>query len=298
MRKLIRSLMNKVGYDFIKVNVHSADKAKKTVPVQVAGFNILMPGSNPQISLYKYYPTSNSQLARLARLVQNKYPDSTMADIGANVGDTIAVIRSQSDIPVIAIEGDAFSYSFLQKNVGQFKDVVILQQFLGEEKKELTVNIEKDGWNNTLIPNESGTRKLKIITFDNLIAEKNLSNRNLKLIKVDTEGFDTIILRGCKETISKHNPVIYFEYNGENMKAIGEDGISTLLSFKSKGYEFIHIYDCINNLILVTKLDDTETIRQLHEYTRKDKSMIPYFDICLFHKDDVNLSDAFYQSEK
>ena len=295
MRKLIRSLMNKVGYDFVKINVHSADK---TVPVQVAGFNILMPGNNPQISLYKYYPTSNSQLARLARLVQNKYPDSTMADIGANVGDTIAVIRSQSDIPVIAIEGDAFSYSFLQKNVGQFKDVVILQQFLGEEKKELTVNIEKDGWNNTLIPNESGTRKLKIITFDNLIAEKNLSNRNLKLIKVDTEGFDTIILRGCKETISKHNPVIYFEYNGENMKAIGEDGISTLLSFKSKGYEFIHIYDCINNLILVTKLDDTETIRQLHEYTRKDKSMIPYFDICLFHKDDVNLSDAFYQSEK
>ena len=84
MKKAIRLLMNKVGYDFIKVNVHSANKANKTVSVPVAGYNILMPGNNPQISLYKYFPTSNSQLARLAMLIQSKYPDSTMVDIGCS----------------------------------------------------------------------------------------------------------------------------------------------------------------------------------------------------------------------
>ena len=33
MRKLIRSLLNIVGYDVIKVNVHSDSKAKKIVAV-------------------------------------------------------------------------------------------------------------------------------------------------------------------------------------------------------------------------------------------------------------------------
>ena len=231
-------------------------------------------------------------------LIQSKYPDSTMVDIGANVGDTIAVIRSQSNIPIIAIEGDSFSYSFLKKNIEQFKDIEILKHFLGEENKELSVNIEKDGWNNTIIPDKCGKKKLNICTFDNLIEKEKLENRNYKLLKVDTEGFDTIILRGCKKTIERHHPILYFEYNGENMKAIGEDGLPTLLSFKNEGYNSIHIYDCINNLILVSTLANVEIISQLNEYIKKDKSMITYLDICLFHKEDSDLSAKFYELEK
>jgi FkbM family methyltransferase len=256
-----------------------------------------MPGNNPQISLYKYYPTSNTQLARLAKLVTSKYNDASMIDVGANVGDTIAVVRSQVNIPIIAIEGDAFSYSFLQKNVTQFNDVVILSQFLGEEKKELFVSMDKEGWNNTIIPDEQGTKKLDLKTLDEVLIENKLEQRNIKLLKIDTEGFDTIILRGCKKTISKDHPVLYFEYNGENMNKIGEDGLSTLLSLKAYGYSSIHIYDCINNLVMVTTLDDSDTLRQLHEYAHKKESMIPYYDICLFHNNDSDLSKRFHDSE-
>ena len=71
-------------------------------------------------------------------------------------------MRSQTNIPIIAIEGDATSYSFLQKNYTQFQEVVILNQYLGEEKKELLVSIEKDGWNNTIIPDKKGNKKLDL----------------------------------------------------------------------------------------------------------------------------------------
>jgi len=298
VKKILRSLFNKLGYDFIKINVHSADKAGKVVPVQVGKYEILMPGNNPQISVYKYYPDANTQLARLAGIIMGKYTEATMIDIGANVGDTIAVVRSQINIPIIAIEGDQFSFSFLKKNTGQFPDVSILNQFLGEEKKDMLVSMEKEGWNNTIIPDEKGSKKLELKTLDEVLAENNLNNSRIKLLKIDTEGFDTIILRGCRKTIAKDLPVIYLEYNGESMNKIGENGLDTLLSLRELGYNTIHFYDCINNLIMVSTLDDTDTLRQMHEYTHKEKSMIPYYDICIFHKSDADLSVSFHESER
>lgn len=297
MKEIVRKLFNKLGYDFIKVNVHSADKARKTFPVKVGNYTIMMPGNNPQISLYKYSPSSNNQLGRLAKIISAKYKDASMIDIGANVGDTVAVVRSQTNIPIIAVEGDPVSFSFLQKNSGQFKDLYILNQYLGEEKKELTVSIEKNGWNNTIIPDKDGSKKLDIKTLDEVLSEHRLEDRNIKLLKVDTEGFDTIILRGCRKTIAKDQPVLYFEYNGENMSTIREDGLTTLLSLKQAGYRDIHIYDCIDNLIMVTTLDNADVLRQLHDYAHRKRSMVPYFDICIFHENDNDLSKQFYESE-
>ena len=293
MKELLRKIANKLGYDFIKINVHSADKATKTFPVKIGRFEISMPGNNPQVSLYKYSPASNEQLGKLARIVERKYPGCSVIDVGANVGDTIAVIRNQTEVPIIAIEGDDFSYSFLKKNATQFQNIKLFQQYLGEKKEHLNVNIEKDGWNNTIIPNDSGSKKLEIKTLDELLSENNLQGINIKLLKVDTEGFDTIILRGALQTIQKHKPVLYFEYNGENMRAINENGLNTLVGFKQMGYENIHVYDCIDNQIMVTTLDNFDALQQLHNYAHRKRSMIPYFDICIFHKDDGDISGEF-----
>lgn len=298
MKKLLRKILNKLGYDFIKVNQHSPYNARKTVSVKVAGYTILMPGNNPQISMYKYYPDVNSELGRLANLVGRKYPGSFMADIGANVGDTVAVIKAQCDIPIIAVEGDNFSFSFLEKNVKQFSEVYCFKEFLGEEKKTLLVNMDKSGWNNTIIPSVEGTQKLSLKTFDELITESNFHTKNIKLIKIDTEGFDTIILRGCTKTIVNCHPVIYFEFNVENMKAINEKGISTLFSFKKYDYEIIHIYDCFNKLLVATILDNSDIINQLHDYISTGSPMIPYYDICIFHRDDKDIASQFAHSSK
>lgn len=297
MKKLVRSIFNKLGYDFIKTNVHSPDKAKKTIPVQVGGYTILMPGNNPQISVYKYYPDSNSQMARLAKLIHSRYNEMTMIDVGANVGDTIAVVRSLVQLPIIAIEGDATSFSFLQKNASQFPDVMVFNQYLGEENKQIAVNIDKAGWNNTILPDQEGDKELDLKTLDDLIEKNSLSNREIKLLKIDTEGFDTIILRGCRRTISKHHPVLYFEYNGQNMRAIHENGFDTLLSLKEYGYHSIHVYDCVSNLILTTTLENAGILKQLHNYAHKNKSMIPYYDLCIFHEHDEELSEAFVEQE-
>jgi FkbM family methyltransferase len=185
----------------------------------------------------------------------------------------------------------------LEKNISEFNNIVIFNQYLGEKKANLQVTMEKDGWNNTIVPNKKGDKSIELITLDELLFQNKIEIENIKLLKIDTEGFDTIILRGALETIKKSNPVIYFEYNGENMKNIGENGIETLLSLKEFGYDRIHIYDCINNLILVTGIGDEGLLKQLDSYAGREKSMIPYYDVCIFHKNDADLSKSFENIE-
>ncbi|MEO8175008.1 MAG: FkbM family methyltransferase [Sediminibacterium sp.] len=296
MKKLIRSLMNKLGYDFVKVNVHSEDKAKNTHPVKVGNYFIDMPGNNPQISTYKYEPHANIQLARLSACIAKKYPSLTVLDIGANVGDTIAVIKTAIELPVIGVEGDDISYSFLEKNTKQFKDITLIKEFLGEKRQTIQVELEKGGWNTTLVPSESG-QQLTLKTLEEVLEERQLHTRTLKLLKVDTEGFDTIIIRGAWALIQQQKPVVYFEYNKSNMNAIKEDGLSTLLNLEQYGYHFIIFFDNRGRYMFTIPMNERALIEQIHNYADEDDSEIAYYDVCLFHDEDKDLAEIFTKGE-
>lgn len=296
MRKLIRTLLNKAGYDLVKVNVHDDSKAHKISKVKVGNYLIDMPGNNVQISTYKYRPDANNLLGILSLAVAKKYPGLTVIDIGANVGDTIAVIKTAIDVPVIGIEGDAVSYRFLDNNVKQFQNIVLLQQFLGDKKQTMNVSFEKSGWNTTLIPTEGKGQELSLLTLDEVLDQQQLSNRQLKVLKVDCEGFDTIILRGATGLIQSQKPVIFFEYNKTSMEDIREDGLSTLLSFDQYGYRSVMFFDNYGRYMLTASLSDHALIRQLHGYTEDGVSQVGYYDVCLFHEDDKDIQQQFTET--
>ena len=134
MRKMIRQFLNKAGYDIVKTDQHGDSKAGITKKVTVGKFQIDMPGNNRQISTYKYRPDANNLLGILSVCVAEKYPNLWAIDIGANVGDTIAIIKTAIDIPVIGIEGDDISYKFLETNTRQFQQVTISEGVFGREK--------------------------------------------------------------------------------------------------------------------------------------------------------------------
>ncbi|MCW3087901.1 MAG: methyltransferase, FkbM family [Sediminibacterium sp.] len=297
MRKLIRNLLNKVGYDIVKVNVHSDSKAKQVKKVAVGKFILDMPGNNPHISNYKYEPQVNSQLGRLALAIAKKYPGLTAIDIGANVGDTIAVIKTVIDIPVIGIEGDPISYSFMERNTRQFAGISLIKEFLGEKKETVQVAMEKGGWNTTLVPSKDSGHMLTLQTLDEVLANNGLMERELKLLKIDTEGFDTIILRGATGLMQQHKPVLYFEFNRSNMDAISEDGLATLLSLENFGYHTLTFFDNKGRYFLSTRLDQRELINQLHYYANESNSEIAYYDVCLFHDDDLAIAKDFIDGE-
>ena len=298
MRKLIRDFLNRYGYDIVKTGIPYIPKTKGEGTVLVGKYPVTMPGTNIQLGNYKIYPDLNAQLRRLAASIYKKYPGMTVIDVGANVGDTIAVLKSAVDVPVIGIEGDETSFNYLQKNTAQFSDVKIIKAFLGEKSEDTKVSMEKTGWNNTIIPDAAGTEQISFKSLDDVIAGSGFDSAEIKLLKVDVEGFDTIVLRGANAIIDKHKPVLFFEYNRENMKAIKEEGLSTVLSFSRYGYNKIAFFDHKGTLVLATEMKNAAEITYLHEYISSPKNLMGYYDICIFHEADTTVAADFLQQEK
>lgn len=293
MKNQIRRILKKFGYDIIKIDKPRSNNSSRIYQVPVSKFSIAMPGNNPLVNHYKHFPEYNKELGKLAKLIHTKYTDAVLIDIGANVGDTLAVIKSCTDIPVIAIEGDNLSYSFLLKNAQLFNSINTIQAFLGERDKHENVNVEKEGWNTTLIPSDSGSSSLHIQTLDKLLIDHGQFDRAIRLIKIDTEGFDTIILRGASKTLTRHHPVLFFEYNRENMDAIREDGLSTILSLTKFGYTDIAIFDNFSRCLVHTTLDQDKLLHQIHNYADGINGLIPHYDICIVHSDDKDIIEEF-----
>ncbi len=298
MKELIRNFLQRFGYDIIKTGIPYIPKTRKESSVIVGKFPILMPGNNPQFINYQLYPDLNIQLGRLAAAIFNKYPGMTVIDVGANVGDTIAVLKSAVDVPVIGIEGDDTSYQFLEKNTAQFSNVSIVKTFLSEKSQETKVSMEKSGWNTTIIPDAAGKQKISFKTLDEVIISGGFEKAEIKLLKVDVEGFDTIVLRGATGIIQQNKPVLFFEYNRANMLAINEDGLSTVLSLRQYGYRKIAFFDHKGTLLLATNLQNEEVITYLHDYASSKNNLLGYYDICIFHEEDTAVAEEFLQKEK
>lgn len=298
MRTLIRNFLKRFGYDIVKTGVPYIPATNKDVLVTVGNYQIWMPGYNVQAINYRLYPDLNAQFGRLAKSIAQKYPGMSLIDVGANVGDTIAVVKTQVDVPVIGVEGDEVTYAYLEKNSKQFNNVNIVKTFLGEKTEELNVNFEKSGWNATIIPDDKGGKQIAFKTLDAVIHEGGFNDRTIKLLKVDVEGFDTIVLRGAGDIIRKHKPVVFLEYNRQNMISIKEEGLPTLLSFAAAGYNKIAFFDHKGTLMLAASVKDKEVVTYLHDYASSSKNLIGYYDICLFHEEDDQLAEAYLNIEK
>ena len=294
MKKIINKLISIFGYTFIKI--HPTKLFKRDELVRVYDFRILMPYFNPLIITYNQQKNFASELGRIASLVFSKYPSLKILDIGANVGDTAATIKTSIDVPILCIEGDTFTYSYLIKNIAQFKNVTGINTYLGEKEETMNVLINKAGWNTTLVPTSSNANKVQIQTLDNIV--NNLANKqDFKFLKIDTEGFDTIILRGATNFIKEINPIIYLEYNRDNMQDINEDGLPTILDLQQLGYNDILFFDDRGRFITSTVLTDVKTITHLHHYADGKNGLVYYYNLCIFHGNDKDLARELIAKE-
>jgi FkbM family methyltransferase len=295
MKRLIRKMLGYFGYDFIKVMPTSF---KKEIVTRVGKFDLVMPSFNPLARTYRAQPEFASEISRLTLAVLAKYPDLVFLDVGANAGDTAARVKSVADIPVISIEGDDVSFSYLSKNVRQFSQVTVIRQFLGEKEGEITADLDKKGWNTTIIPSVESKNRIAIKTLDKVLQENALLHKNLKIFKVDTEGFDTIIIRGSKEYIRVARPMIYLEFNWDNMNAIEENGLNTIFALREAGYHKILFFDDRGKYILTTSLDHTELIQSLSDYADGKTGLIYYYNLCLLHEEDDDLASKIALAER
>jgi FkbM family methyltransferase len=273
---------------------------QEIVELKIGHTVLRVPTQSALYDVYRRYPNYMSELGRVASIVWAKYPSALFVDIGANIGDTAAIVRAACKAPILCVEGDPLHKEILQENARRIGDIHLKFLYLSDKEESLSVLIEKEGSNSTVIPsNEDLSRSVDFTTLDKLLDE--FEGRQVKLLKIDTEGFDPKILRGSSGLLRKDRPVVVFEHNRENLMRVGEDNLSSFHQLKDAGYQQVLVWDAYGRLLLGTDLQDDGILQDLHGYVRFENGhlgKVLYLDVCAFHKLDSDLALACLEQER
>ena len=248
-------------------------------------------------------------LGRVGHAISSKYPESVFIDIGANVGDSAAIIRSYGSLNrIICIEGVDYFYKILNKNVRTLGDMVPLKAFVsstGEEPSSALIRILDSGnavvyETPELYPNESKLAVQINIQFKPLpsLLEGHLGGRQVKLLKTDIEGYDLPVLNANLALIREYLPVVFFELFvsdiDEQAKKIGwRDFFNAMLEI---GYESAFFWISSEDYLCQVSLNNLNTLEDVVEHFRNRWG--GYVDVAVVHKADDDIAQAIRAGER
>lgn len=148
-------------------------------------------------------------------------------DIGANVGFISTYVQSLlRNISIWAFEPGPQQYFYFSKTIryNHLKNISIYNVALSNINGEATFvthSLEHNSGDGFLDTGRAGVGKqitVKTERIDDFVSS-NLADKKIKVIKIDTEGSELLVLEGALNTIGKYKPVIYIEIWEENMQS-------------------------------------------------------------------------------
>jgi FkbM family methyltransferase len=254
----------------------------------VEGYNIRIPRKH-QLSLFqKQYPLYDKFLPIL---VQHLPPTGKIADVGANIGDTLFSTLFKCKNDFICIEGSDFFFEYLLSNVALLPDA---------EKKRI-VNYKALAGTGKISGELShvSSRTAAIVTsnsaspthtpFDELVK----NDGAIALIKSDTDGYDWDVLLSTEKTLAQYKPVLFWENEvRDDTQAAGMVRLYEML--KSKGYAQVCVFDNFGNLML--EHVPIDTLLSLNQYLLsmnkgQSERTIFYVDVLAVTDDKKHIAD-------
>ena len=175
----------------------------------VAGLELAMPLSH-ELPFYRHdHPLYDRPLGLVAAEV-----GGPVVDVGANVGDTAAEIRSRTDAPILCVEGDDRFFALLVRNASRIGGLELEHAFV--DAPEAAVVERGAGTARLLHPSTSLVRgrteavRTKPVTR---ILDEHPRFAEPALLKLDTDGMDVPIVLANLELLARIRPVLFFEYD-------------------------------------------------------------------------------------
>jgi FkbM family methyltransferase len=193
------------------------------------------------------------ELAERAFIRRFLRPGDTFVDVGANLG-LYSIIASQlvgSDGFVCAFEPDPMVYSRLLFNLqtNSCSNVKAFQLALSnaDELRAMQIsNAGYDAYNSFGIPVRGDgtfeTREVACVRYDSF-ARREPRLRSATMIKVDVEGWESMVLKGAVDSLSREPaPLLQLEFNDQAAKALGLPCSELYKWLRSLGYS-IYTFD-------------------------------------------------------
>lgn len=133
----------------------------------------------------------------LRALLGARATGATFIDVGANIGQTAQSLSGVfPEASIVSFEPVPHTFLELQRNTAGLPRVECVNLALGESSGAAVMTADRDG-QNTLLEGVSteGTTTVRVETLDEFSQARGLGQ--ITLLKIDTEGFETAVLRGA-----------------------------------------------------------------------------------------------------
>jgi FkbM family methyltransferase len=260
------------------------------IQYQYNSFSIMLPAEHLLPSYQKRHKLYDRFLPHLVKYLA---PGSTVVDVGANCGDTLAAMyESNRSLAFICVEPDQMFFKYLENNVlriREFDENATIKTVNSLVGKHITsASLEGNG----------GTRRA--VVCDRIIAESSLSLddilsqgkvTHIRLLKSDVDGFDYDVIDSAESIIEADAPILFFECQFDQaFQKIGYEKMIAILEVKGYG-EWV-IFDNYGEVVLRT--GDIQIVKQLFDYvwrqnTGRSTRTICYYDILAVTQRDSNL---------
>jgi FkbM family methyltransferase len=207
-------------------------------------------------------PTYDRELPHIARLLRDAGSSFSMIDVGANVGDTAALVTDAvPDARLLCIEGSAHYAELLRANVRRLGiDAECVQAYSADSVDASPLASDEDRGTGRLRHTSAPSAGISVRTLDDIVAEHPQFARP-ELLKIDTDGFDARVLRGARQLLVACLPVIYFEFAEQLLRDAGDDPATIFPMLAELGYRRARVYDHVGTEVGTFDLADPRLIR-------------------------------------
>lgn len=254
-------------------------------------FDIRLPAEH----LLPEHQSENRLYDRFLPFVADLLPaGSTIIDVGANTGDTLAsMVSKNSSCSYVCIEPEDEFFSYLSNTKSQIllrypqMQIDLYQQILSSMGAKRGL-VGGNGTRTTQVDEFGGNQS---VSLDSVI-DSNYDS--ISLLKVDVDGWDWDVILSSLKVIETHRPIIYFEmYVQTNEALVGYE--KALLMLEKQNYEEFYVFDSFGAFIFYTR--DISQILEFSKYLYvqaqgKSTQTMFYLDILCGVKDQKNTLTA------
>lgn len=161
----------------------------------------------------------------LLSITRSLYRGGLFVDIGSSIGLYVvcmADIVSKMNGRIISIEPIPFNLDRQKKSIlmNGFDSIVsYLGIGMGEQNSVIKLSADPLMADNNALVSQDGEWEIEMRTLDSVM--ESLGCERVGFLKMDVEGYEPMILKGGKMTISRDRPVILGEFNRERMDING-----------------------------------------------------------------------------
>jgi FkbM family methyltransferase len=262
---------------------------------EFCGYQMLVPSAHPIIKWSTpggsgEHPYRENGLAQISRALTRAGKPGVVIDIGANIGDTLAVIACNSELMVHCVEASNFYTAYLRENIQRhFRTRATLEQcFVTAKPNQAPMGLFH--WAGTAKPGPT-----PFLENCGAVPIRDLLSRfeQVALLKLDTDGQDLDLImavfeHGPGESREKRCFPIYFELEmPEPSEQMCLNWIAFFHRMADLGYEIGVFWDDPGRLLGLFELKAAEYIRNIVNYlTHFRHRPVSGFDVCLVHRED------------